>query len=201
MAGPLAFFDGQFRRQLAAGEFALNPFETAALPHLRGRVLDLGCGLGNLALAAGRRGCQVLAVDACASAVGRINRDAAAEGLRVRAVAADLGDYAIEGEYDTVNCIGLLMFLPRPRALTLLEALQAAVAGGGCAIVNVLVEGTSYLEMFGDEEYTLFGRGEIAARFAGWRPCLSRIEEFPAPRATRKVFATVIARKPAGASR
>ena len=36
MAGneSVRFFDAQFRRQAAAGEFALNPFEERALPYL-----------------------------------------------------------------------------------------------------------------------------------------------------------------------
>ncbi len=46
------FFEAQFRRQIREGDFKLNPFETLALDYLRGDVLDLGCGLGNLALAA-----------------------------------------------------------------------------------------------------------------------------------------------------
>ena len=60
----VAFFDQQFQRQIGAEEFALNPFETVALPHLTGRVLDYGCGLGNLAIAAARQACQVEALDA-----------------------------------------------------------------------------------------------------------------------------------------
>ena len=52
---PVAFFDSQFRRQIEQQEFSLNPFERLALEHLSGRVLDLGCGLGNLAVAAARR--------------------------------------------------------------------------------------------------------------------------------------------------
>jgi tellurite methyltransferase len=39
------FFDTQFRKQVANRDFALNPFESAVLPFVRGRVLDLGCGL------------------------------------------------------------------------------------------------------------------------------------------------------------
>lgn len=46
------FFETQFRQQVADGALHLNPFETLALPFLRGRVLDYGCGLGNLAVAA-----------------------------------------------------------------------------------------------------------------------------------------------------
>jgi tellurite methyltransferase len=41
----IGFFDSQFRHQVANGQFALNPFEELALPHLHGAVLDLGCGL------------------------------------------------------------------------------------------------------------------------------------------------------------
>ena len=52
------FFDAQFRLQSAAGEYALNPFEHAVLPFLAGEVLELGCGLGNLSLAAAERGCR-----------------------------------------------------------------------------------------------------------------------------------------------
>ncbi len=196
MVDPTAFFDTQFRRQIAANEFALNPFEQAALPYLKGRVLDLGCGLGNLALEAGRRGCEVLAVDASPTAAERINREAAAGNMRVRAITADLGSYTIAGNYDTVVSIGLLMFFPRDKALRLLETLQARVGGDGCAIVNVLIEGTTYLDMFREGHYTLFGREELAQRFADWEICLCRHETFAAPGEKSKIFSTVIARKP-----
>jgi tellurite methyltransferase len=197
MSGPVAFFEKQFRRQVASHEFALNPFEEAALPYLKGRVLDLGCGLGNLALEAGRRGCDVLAVDASPTAVERINRDAAAANLKVRAVAGDIGAFPIEGNYDTVVSIGLLMFFPREMAIRLLRNIQAHVDANGCAIVNVLAEGTTFLEMFCDSGYTLFGGEELERLFAGWAICLSRRDDFAAPGGTRKVFSTVIARKAA----
>lgn len=197
MADPVAFFDSQFRRQVDSKEFALNPFELATLPYLKGQVLDLGCGLGNLALEAGRRGCDVLAVDASATAVERINRDAAAGNLNVRAVACDVANYEITGRYDTVVSIGLLMFFPREKALSLLANLQSCVNAAGCAVVNVLTEGTTYLDMFREGHYTLFGRDELEQRFAGWEICLARHDEFDAPAGTRKVFSTVIARRAA----
>ena len=56
MTQSVRFFETQFQRQVAAAEFALNPFERLALPFLNGEVLDLGCGLGNLALEAARAG-------------------------------------------------------------------------------------------------------------------------------------------------
>lgn len=197
MADPIIFFDKQFKHQIEKCEFLLNPFEQAALPYLKGRVLDLGCGLGNLALEAGRRGCEVLAVDASRTAIERINRDAAIETTKVRAVEADLGNYEIAGNYDTVVCIGLLMFFPCDKAQPLLEALQTHVKEGGCAIVNVLIEGTTYLDMFRENHFTLFGRDELEQRFADWEICLSRHDTFEAPEGKSKVFSTLIARKPA----
>lgn len=197
MADPAAYFESQFRRQVESHEFGLNPFEQAALPYLKGRVLDLGCGLGNLALEAARRGCDVLAVDVSPTAVGRINRDAAAENLQVRATTCDIGAYEINGSYDTVVSIGLLMFFPRAKAISLLDRMQAHVDTGGCAIVNVLIEGTTYMDMFRDGHYSLFGRDELAQRFAGWDICLDRQDNFDAPGGTCKAFSTVIARKTA----
>ena len=92
------FFDSQFQKQVASGDFALNPFEAACLPLVRGRVLDLGCGLGNLSVEAARRGLEVVAVDASEAAVERVRAAAAAEGLRIEAVRADLETYAIAGQ-------------------------------------------------------------------------------------------------------
>jgi tellurite methyltransferase len=191
----VAFFDAQFVKQIAAGDYALNPFEQSALPYVRGAVLDLGCGLGNLSIAAARRGAVVLAVDASASAIARIRDTAKAEGLEVRAEQADIADYAIEGECDTVVAIGLLMFFPRKQAMALLDRLQRAVKPGGVAIVNVLIDGTTYLGMFEPGRYCLFGRDELLEKFAGWHILRSTHDSYDAPGGTRKAFSTVIARR------
>ena len=55
----------EFDQQIEAAEYRLNPFEEWVLPHLRGTLLELGCGLGNLTLTAARRGLSVTALDAC----------------------------------------------------------------------------------------------------------------------------------------
>jgi tellurite methyltransferase len=189
-------FDAQFRRQASDREFALNPFESAALPHVRGRVLDLGCGLGNLTLEAARRGCSVRALDASPAAVARIRDAAREENLSVRADVVDLGHYRIEAEFDTIVAIGLLMFFPRARALEMLADIRSHVAEGGCAVLNVLIEGTTYLDLFEPGHCHLFGRDELERDFADWKLLLSRVDTFDVPDGRRKVFSTLIAEKP-----
>jgi tellurite methyltransferase len=194
------FFEEQFQRQVREQEYSLNPFEALALGHLRGAVLDLGCGLGNLSLEAGRRGHAVVAVDASPTAVERIRSCADREQLPVRAVQADLGSWRIDRRYDTIVAIGLLMFFRRERALELLGDVQEHVDPGGRAILNVLVEGTTYMGMFDPGNYHLFGPRELEESFAGWRILESSQQTFPAPDETCKVFASIVAEKPSGAA-
>jgi tellurite methyltransferase len=190
------FFEAQFQRQALEGERSLNPFETLALEHLSGRVLDLGCGLGNLSLAAARRGHAVVAVDASPTAIAHLRADAQRERLPIEVLQADLACWDVDRGYDTIVSIGFLMFLARPRALRLLRDLQEHVAPGGRAVVNVLVEGTTYMEMFEPGGCCLFGREELLQAFAGWRVLAWRHDSFPAPGETRKDFATLVAERP-----
>jgi tellurite methyltransferase len=189
------FFETQFQRQIREQDYALNPFETLALGYLRGTVLDLGSGLGNLSLEAGRRGHRVVAVDASPVAVARINTDAQREGLPVQAIQVDVERWMIDKPYDTIVAIGLLMFFPRERALELLRTIQEHVSPAGIAVVNVLTEGTTYMGMFDADNYYLFARNELEERFAGWKILSSRHETFPAPEGTHKEFSTVVAER------
>jgi tellurite methyltransferase len=192
----LQFFDRQFRKQVEARDYELNPFERATLPHLRGDVLDLGCGLGNLALAAAERGCRVTALDASVAAIADLTRRAGDRGLALEAHCADLRHYVPAGQYDCVVSIGLLMFFSCPDARGLLARLREAVGPGGLAAVNVLIEGTTFMDMFDPEAHCLFGRDELGEAFAGWQVLLSRFEDFSAPGGTLKRFHTLLARTP-----
>jgi len=192
----IEFFESQFQRQVNAREFGLNPFERLALDYVQGSVLDYGCGLGNLALEAARRGCTVTAVDASPTAIARIRAAAQEEHLPITAVQDNLTTFQIASDYDTIVAIGVLMFFPEARALDLLKDIQAHVRPGGRAVVNVLIEGTTYMDMFAPGAYYLFRREELADSFAGWVIDVARHDDFPAPGDTVKAFATVIARKP-----
>ena len=190
------FFEAQFRRQVGARELALNPFEIGALPYCHGTLLDYGCGLGNLAIAAARRGCTVTAIDASPTAIEHLAKEAARDGLAIRALQADLRGYRLEEDFDTIVCIGLLMFFDRATALAQLEMLKAHVRPGGMLAVNVLVEGTTYMDMFDPSSHCLFGAEELAGHLPHWRMLHSRRDEFPAPDAKAKVFVTLVAQKP-----
>ena len=192
----IRFFDAQFQRQVRDADLRLNPFEEAAIPYLHGRVLDYGCGLGNLSVAAAHQGCSVVALDASHTAIEHLRRVAQAESLSIQAVEADLRIYELREEFDTVVSIGLLMFFDCATAFAQLSNMQAHVRPGGVALINVLVEGTTYLDMFDPSSHCLFSREEMHIRFAGWEILHFEHQDFPAPREQVKSFVTVVARRP-----
>ena len=200
--GSVRFFDEQFRRQDAAGEFALNPFEARALPFISGRVLDLGCGLGNLAVAAAARGAQVTALDASPTAIRSLTARARVLKLDIVTRCADLSDYVPDGEFDAVVAIGLFMFFPCDAARRQLGRALAAVRPGGTVVINVLIEGTTFMEMFDLERgYCLFAEDELPRALNRWQVLDDRIEPFDAPGGTVKRFRTSIARRPSSGMR
>lgn len=195
-AGAVDFFERQFRVQVAAADYALNPFEQALLPFLSADVLDLGCGLGNLAVAATERGCRVTALDASPAAIADLARRAQAQALEIEAHAAELRHYVPGRSYDTVVAIGLLMFFACSDARGLLARLRDAVKPGGIIALNVLIDGTTWLAPFGTDPYCLFERNELTQAFADWEILFSRHDDFPAPGDTLKRFHTLAARSP-----
>jgi len=196
MTTSVEFFDKQFQRQVDAGGIELNPFELAALPYLRGRVLDFGCGLGALAITAARRGCSVLALDASPTAIEHLRQVAAQDALPIEPLEADLRNYRLTEDFDTIVSIGLLMFFDCPTALRQLAQLQSRVRPGGTAVINALIEGTTYLDMFDEQGHCLFARDELRKQFAGWNVLSCEYQDFPAPMNRVKSFVTIIARKP-----
>ena len=196
MSESVDFFDRQFSAQVREGAHELNPFELMSQPYLTGDVLDFGCGLGNLSIVAAESGCRVLALDAAPAAITHLQNVAARRSLPLTAVQADLRSYHIDASYDGVVSIGLLMFFAQPTALAQLDHLISSVRPRGIAAVNVLIEGTSFLDMFGGDSYYLFGRDELKFAFKEWNVLLESYDDFSAPRGTVKRFATVIARRP-----
>lgn len=192
----VSFFDAQFTQQVHAGDFELNPFERLALPYVQGKVLDFGCGLGNLAVAAARQGAHVMAMDASATAIAYLQQRARQDALNLEAVEADLSDYQLSEDFDTVVCIGLLMFLDCASALRQLAQLKQRLRPGGVLILNTLVTGTTYLDMFDAQNHCLLSSEVWQSHFKDWQIEHCAHQEFPAPDQRIKSFVTLIARKP-----
>lgn len=195
MSHTVDFFEKQFQEQISRGELALNPFEEAVLPYLSGGMLDLGCGLGNLAIAAAKKGCTVSAFDGSRTAVDRVNETANRLGLPLAAYQVDLSTFAIDGDYDSIVAIGLLMFFSRERAHVLLEDVIRHVKPAGIAAINVMTRGTSFTGALEPGSHHLFGENELAEAFRGWEILVSRHDEFEAPGNTVKKFHTLVAKR------
>lgn len=193
----VAFFDGQFKHQVEQAQYALNPFEEAALPQLSGRVLDFGCGLGNLSMALAQRGCDVLAIDASPTGVAALNARAQAARLPVTALVEDATRYEPSEMFDSIACIGLLMFVDCPTARIVLARLQSALRPGGVLAFNVLIAGTTFMDMFDPARHCLWRTDEIESAFADWDVVYQHDAEFPARDGLVKRFRTLVARKPA----
>ena len=101
MRDAVRFFDNQFQHLSAQQVPDLNPFEQRSVPYLKGRVLDYGCGMGNLSVLAARQGHSVLAVDASPAAIGHLRQRAQVENLPLQCRLAQAQDTIFEGCYDT----------------------------------------------------------------------------------------------------
>jgi hypothetical protein len=91
--------------------------------------------------------------------------------------------------------IGLPMFFDRETAQRSLADPKARLFPGGAMIVNMLVEGTTCMDMFDAESHRLFARETRPGSFAGWDPIWSEFGDFGAPGGLQKSFSTVVARE------
>jgi SAM-dependent methyltransferase len=114
--------------------------------HLRGRVLDVGCGTGEHTILLTRLGYDVLGVDGAPTAVEQARRNAAAQGVDARFDVRDALDLGTSPTYDTVvdsalfhvfddadraRYVRSLHGVTRPGALVVVLALSDAGRGFG----------------------------------------------------------------------
>jgi tellurite methyltransferase len=178
----LEIFEREFRDRIASSDYAPSVFEQAILPYLSGDVLDLGCGLGILALAAAERGCRVVALDASPTAIADLARRARERGLMIEAHTADLRHYVPGAQYDCVVALGLLSALSCNDARGLLARLSEAVRPGGIAALSVRADGA-------------FGGEGLSHAFAGWQILVSAQQQAFVPGGELQCVHTLVARQ------
>jgi ubiquinone/menaquinone biosynthesis C-methylase UbiE len=100
------------------------------------RVLDVATGTGNAALAAARRGCEVMGVDFVPRQLEVARARAAAEGLDVELVEGDAEALPVaDASFDAVLSVFGAMFAP-DQERTAAELLRACRPGGTIAMAN-----------------------------------------------------------------
>jgi SAM-dependent methyltransferase len=105
------------------------------------RLLDVGCGSGQLALIAAKDGLEVTGVDIASNLLERARARARAEGLRARFEEADAEALPFEdATFDVVASLIAAMFAPRPD-LVAKELLRVCKPGGTIAMANWTPQG------------------------------------------------------------
>lgn len=105
------------------------------------RLLDVGCGAGQLALIAARAGARVTGCDIATNWIERARSRAAAEGLAVTFDEADAEALPYDdGQFDAVVSLIGAMFAPRPH-LVAAELIRVCRPGGLIAMANWTPEG------------------------------------------------------------
>jgi cyclopropane fatty-acyl-phospholipid synthase-like methyltransferase len=123
-----------------------------------GRVLDFMCGYGRHALALGRRGIAVTAVDNLPTYTNEISETARAEGLPVEAIEASALEMELEGQYDAAICMGnSFAFFNREEALRLLKRISAHLPTGGILLINSWMIAEVAIRHFKDKDWFFAG--------------------------------------------
>jgi len=100
------------------------------------KVLDVGCGAGQIAIPAARAGAQVTGVDIAANSLEQARARAAAEGLNVRFDEGDAEDLPYpDASFDVVTSLVGAMFAPRPERVAA-ELVRVCRPGGRVIMVN-----------------------------------------------------------------
>jgi SAM-dependent methyltransferase len=105
------------------------------------RLLDVGCGTGQLTLAAAKKGIQVTGLDLAANLVRQARTKAADEGLKIQVDEGDAEDLQYpDASFDVVMSLIGSMFAPRPE-LVASEMCRVCRPGGTIIMGNWTPEG------------------------------------------------------------
>lgn len=101
------------------------------------KVLDLMCGYGRHALALGRKGIEVTAIDNLKEYTDEIVAVAKKEKLPVNVIQQGVLDYSGEGQYDLAICMGnSLQFFDKEDVASILISIESSLRSGGQLLIN-----------------------------------------------------------------
>ena len=152
-------------------ESALDGVLGAGLAPKTGRLIELGCGAGNITVWLSARGYDVLGVDISPTAVQWATERARAEGLSARFLVGDVLDLTQveDGAFDLVldgHCLHCIIGPDRPRFFASAHRLLAA---GGYLLVDTMCGPVTDTTVF--EGYDPISRctlhGDLATRYVG----------------------------------
>lgn len=137
------FFDGHYKeiwKTLIPAELTVKEIDFM-VPHFNlqpgSRVLDLMCGYGRHALALGRKGIKVTAVDNLPGYIEEVKASAAKEELPVLAFCSDILSFHSGELNDLAICMGnSLNFFNAADTVTLLRQTASQVRPGGYLLIN-----------------------------------------------------------------
>jgi ubiquinone/menaquinone biosynthesis C-methylase UbiE len=109
--------------------------------HSTEHVLDVATGSGNAALAAARRGCEVVGIDYVPALLDRARRRRDAEGLDAQFIEGDAEALPFgDGQFDVVSSVFGAMFAPNQEQ-TAAELLRVTRSGGRIGLASWTPEG------------------------------------------------------------
>jgi len=154
--------DGDYARTAATLAPAADVVLDAVGAGPGARILDVACGTGNVAAAAGPRGARVVGVDAAAALLARARERAPqAEFLLGEAGALPVAD----GSFDAAVSVFGVIFAPDPAAAAA-ELARAVRPGGRVALTSWVPEGA--IATAGRLLMTALPRGDVGADPPRW---------------------------------
>ena len=158
------YFDGYYKdiwKALISPEFSQKEadfifqyFNLTGSSH----VLDIMCGYGRHAIALGKKGVRVTAVDNLDEYITEIKETALHEQLPVTAVKADIIIYEPDDVYDVGICMGnSLCFFDRGDTLKILKKLFHHLKPGGVLFINTWMLAEIVFTKFREREWSQIG--------------------------------------------
>jgi len=134
------------------------------------RLLDIGCGEGQVAVFFARNGYMVSALDIAESGIEKGKQLAQDWAVAVDFFKADIRHYKIENQYDVIYASGLLQYIPHDERKIIIDNMKHNTALNGIHVLNVFVD-KPFIEKapdWEDNEY-FWQSGELFQYYSDWK--------------------------------